>query len=791
MDVTDDDWRTRLAKLTIPHAALFSLINGGGNNDDDDEKDALQLVNEVRVHLTEWFETIHLALFTLEQEKAVSLTPLMPVEAAMQQVKPAMEQLEMIISSAPATRATVTKLQSEWSGLQHYLASVRHGCQAAMDTYALKTDMDTVLQEMDHLSVLLFQYQEQRSQGKHSDEHDRVLVDIEDQVGPLFTKVEQIYHRMATRHEDDELQSRHRQVQDQWEGLRLDIDHLKADLKEDRWLAVFKQVSDQVDAMMDGLDKTVLQCQQMMDHIKASIQSPTAVSMVHQQQPLPQQMHQQQPLHQQQPYPIPPKGILRSSSSSSTTSSSTTTTTTSHQTPVAAAATHTPVLNVDHAKFRATEKNFEAKYKYCTPLISKMLAMLGSGIAARVSQDHDTTARHQHMVERWHTLKSTLDDLRIRDLPDMERFFFFDRPVSPAWSKVSSDDARSSSDASSSLRFRSPEPSLYERMGSPLDAHHNTQRSPSSSNNGYMSPTSHLYGMYEELRRAGGGGRSATPNGSHSNSNRWRATNGNGNGNGHNGHHRSNNQGAMSPILRRSSPLHHLQAANASMFSMRDPVPSSSDTSNASRAVRARSPRPGTATGTRRSETPSLIPRPKTPSSDMPSQIPRPRSSLAAVAAQSSTNVHRKRSSPQLTHHRSLTTTERRPYDWLHELEDDQDDESVDELDGYARRNAHPSSNRQKIWYRSDPKDPLDVEVGMIVNRSAIQIHCQRAQQGRYYFGHELHGGKKMYACKLMTYGDRRNAHASSKNKVLVRIGGGWEDLEIFFLEHHNLLSVH
>ena len=91
--------------------------------------------------------------------------------------------------------------------------------------------------------------------------------------------------------------------------------------------------------------------------------------------------------------------------------------------------------------------------------------------------------------------------------------------------------------------------------------------------------------------------------------------------------------------------------------------------------------------------------------------------------------------------------------------------------------------------YRPNAKDPLDKEISLIINASPIPIQCTKAgPDGRYYFGNELTpslgGGKKIYTCKLMTYENR-----DKRNKVLIRVGGGWQDLEIFLLEHMNLMG--
>lgn len=99
---------------------------------------------------------------------------------------------------------------------------------------------------------------------------------------------------------------------------------------------------------------------------------------------------------------------------------------------------------------------------------------------------------------------------------------------------------------------------------------------------------------------------------------------------------------------------------------------------------------------------------------------------------------------------------------------------------------------REPKPYRPNPKDPLDVHVASIINASPIAIKCQRGpQEGRYYFGNELNpsvgGGKKLYTCKLMSYDGRRGSSDKARSKVLVRVGGGWQDLELFLL-HYGIL---
>jgi hypothetical protein len=150
-----------------------------------------------------------------------------------------------------------------------------------------------------------------------------------------------------------------------------------------------------------------------------------------------------------------------------------------------------------------------------------------------------------------------------------------------------------------------------------------------------------------------------------------------------------------------------------------------------------------------RSFTPSLIPRPKTPNSDSRATSPlspRPRSAQREIIP---------------------------PVPFL-----------------------EPATKKklinQEYIYKPDKNDALDVEISHIVNTSPVVIECHRAQPGRYYFGNEASvssiAGKKLYACKLMTYKDRKNGQFK-RNKVLIRVGGGWQDLEFFLLEHSSFMS--
>lgn len=393
-----------LYQIPIPNDQLKELIASQSSLLSD------QLVNRyttIAEQIALWLETAHMIAFTIEQsiKKTESDTfTIEPLETACSKIQPVIQQLgefcdeQEELQSNPACKLKLTKIQSEWSGLQHFISSLKTLIEASNEKHMLRKLMETILVQIDDLSTMIFQFQEQRhmaaiypeAEGEKK-EDERILMEIDNRVGPLFNHVEKVYTRMtsATPPEDSLglLTRKHILVQEKWECLRVEIDELKLELKEDRWLVVFKQVADQVDDMMNKLEKTVVQCYHLLNETNQYI-----------------------------------------TSSSSNTSASSTSSNTINS------------VQVDsRAKLWAAEKNFEAKYKYYAPSIARMLDMLGNGIAARVSRNAATIQRHEAMVLRWNNLKTSMDQLRKSDLVDMPE---------QCWSRLSD-----RSDSTSSTRY--------------------------------------------------------------------------------------------------------------------------------------------------------------------------------------------------------------------------------------------------------------------------------------------------------------------------------------------------
>ncbi|KAI7899049.1 uncharacterized protein BX663DRAFT_489610 [Cokeromyces recurvatus] len=534
-------------------------------------------LGELLSRMTQWLETAHMTAFSIEQSiiqnEPFLDTPLLNaiITLSKQKMQPLMQRLTEWIDCQHEPLHTATKLQSEWSSLQHYVAFVKQRLDQSSSKNTLRVQMETILAQIDDLSTMIFEFQERR---QRQTTQENILVVIDQKVVPLFGEVERVYVRMMQAPPEDPtgvLTRKHQYVQDRWEDLRLDIDELKLELKEDRWLMVFRQIADQLDDMMNGLER-------------------------------------------------------------------------------AASA-------LNESRTRASEKNFEAKYKCFAPSITNMLMMLGNGISARVSTRNDTTTmqRHGTMLARWQQLKATMEHVRRREFSD-----------SDGSSRLSD---RSDSTGSVAPRFyHNRSPLLMQQR---WDEHHQQQQQQqpvmSRSKSPYKASPSPL--LTE----------------------------------------------AKSPILRHSpgspmmirrttspiSPSHSKRTTNTIINSRLPEVnvvvggdddDDDDDTITTHHFRNTNQKQPTTfysatpqphkrsVTPSRRSGTPSMIPRPKTPNKF------RPRSSMARITTTTTTTTTATTAPPPL---------------------------------------PLPLSSSSHM-YRPNPKDPLDVEIAMIINRSPVPIQCSK-----------------------------------------------------------------
>ncbi|CAO3691281.1 unnamed protein product [Rhizopus stolonifer] len=687
--------------LPLPDKEIEQIFNSQGSLSIEE---VLGIFHDIIQKSSSWLESVHLALFSLEQNLQEGMDEdLAPLETKVDQMAPIIHSLsdvnEIVLNTGAQESQTlfrVTKIQSEWSSLQHYLASVKQQQINNREQNDLVGQIERLLIQADDISIMMFDFQEKKHSpilspsvserddvfSVHSDtssfanlagKEDSTMTEIDHAFETALKEIQVVFTRMSQLQPQELAKKRFEKFQNKWEQLQIEREEFKNEYKEDRWSTVFRRVSDQVDVMIDGLDRSVIQCQSFVQQIKS--------------------WYQQN------------KSLLRSY--------------------------QPPTIPIDIEKFKSIEKSFEAKYKYYTPSIDRMLTILGNGIMSRGSRDFIIQERHESMMQRWYHLKEVTQEIRLRDLVEVERILSGCQQYS--WKET---------------RYRTPEPTLDSRSRTPMAS---LQPPPPSSLRGSISDSSSTSSL-KSLRKT------HTPRPTRNDSAQPKRD-----------FYDEDERHYGSDFMkhqtrgRRTSPHSIDRPSTTQEMRPRSKTPNRRAPSAQStvgfrskssmgdlRADRVMSPR---------SVTPSLIPRPRTPkemSRATSPMIPPPVPPLPRYASESP--LRKKQSMPILRHKPSIMEI------------------SVNETRAY----------------RANPKDPLDVEVALIVNASPIAIQCQRAEQGKYYFGNEFSlssmGGKKMYTCKLMTYANRKNGQTKD-NKVLIRVGGGWQDLEFFLLEHSSLMT--
>ncbi|EDR14569.1 uncharacterized protein LACBIDRAFT_305294 [Laccaria bicolor S238N-H82] len=136
----------------------------------------------------------------------------------------------------------------------------------------------------------------------------------------------------------------------EWEAIQNESDVLREELKEDKWLTVFRTVTDQADGMMSSLEKAVNRCQEFIwqVHRKGVDEPITPASMTKEKAPI--------------------------------------------------------TLEV----FTSLLDSFEAKKKHYMPATSKVLSIIDKGVRDRVTKNGETLRRHAESAQKWKNLRERI-----------------------------------------------------------------------------------------------------------------------------------------------------------------------------------------------------------------------------------------------------------------------------------------------------------------------------------------------------------------------------------------------
>ncbi|KAF9962436.1 hypothetical protein BGZ65_009154 [Modicella reniformis] len=191
---------------------------------------------------------------------------------------------------------TTKNIQNDWTSLKTVLDNVKGIFANAVLRRELLTQMEDVLVEVEDIGFAIDKFQEERShpstdtstsrsadtpsmaKGDRTQEKQRnteTLTNVDTRIESLTVMFEALTTQVAAHPSNDpkkeELQGQYGMLLELWDDTKARRERISEELKEDRWLAVFEQVSGQVGSMMESLDRAIVHCQGLVDQIKGMV----------------------------------------------------------------------------------------------------------------------------------------------------------------------------------------------------------------------------------------------------------------------------------------------------------------------------------------------------------------------------------------------------------------------------------------------------------------------------------------------------------------------------------------
>ncbi|KAJ7623178.1 hypothetical protein FB45DRAFT_97756 [Roridomyces roridus] len=225
---------------------------------------------------------------------------------------------------------TISDIQTRIFEIQE----LRHKSQATGDSSGTTTIIDQSLMSLDERIETV-------SKGMKS---------ISDSLEPIIQSAPTpTTSQSAETSENAAILRKHAELVTEWDAVQDESDVLREELKEDKWLTVFRTVTDQADGMMSSLEKAVNRCQEFIWQIH---RDPLSLSTSDSLQRIDK----------------------------------------------------TPSLEV----YNSLLESFEAKKKHYMPATSKVLSIIDKGVRDRVTKNGETLRRHAESAQRWKNLKERI-----------------------------------------------------------------------------------------------------------------------------------------------------------------------------------------------------------------------------------------------------------------------------------------------------------------------------------------------------------------------------------------------
>ncbi|TBU42812.1 hypothetical protein BD309DRAFT_962108 [Dichomitus squalens] len=192
---------------------------------------------------------------------------------------------------------------------------------------------------------------------------------VNESLEPLLGRAEQTPTLVNPKQEEEAAILRvHAALLADWEAVQKDIQVLREELKEDKWLTVFRTVTDQADGMMSSLEKAVNRCQDFM-------------------------------------WQVQKRGLDENLNASNSSSSG-----------------RSDRASLNYETFIALLESFEAKKKHYMPATTKVLSIIDKGVQDRVTKNGECLRRHAECTQRWRNLKERISRTD-SDMEHLRRLF--------------------------------------------------------------------------------------------------------------------------------------------------------------------------------------------------------------------------------------------------------------------------------------------------------------------------------------------------------------------------------
>ncbi|KAG5641892.1 hypothetical protein DXG03_004000 [Asterophora parasitica] len=182
---------------------------------------------------------------------------------------------------------------------------------------------------------------------------EKGMKSISDSLEPLQAASTPTFQHNGDPNENASMLRKYATLQAEWEAVQNESEVLREELKEDKWLTVFRTVTDQADGMMSSLEKAVNRCQDFIWQVhRRGGDDP------HHTLGADQRNEKPQPL----------------------------------------------TLEVCSSLL----DSFEAKKKHYMPATSKVLSIIDKGVRDRVTKNGETLRRHAESAQRWKNLRERI-----------------------------------------------------------------------------------------------------------------------------------------------------------------------------------------------------------------------------------------------------------------------------------------------------------------------------------------------------------------------------------------------